>query len=119
MPKRKIMATIENKDNTVVTKTTAIYQDKKIKYMEEDNTTVVYNYTKHRLIRENNELKIEYVFSIENNTKGLLYIKELNKTMEINIKTKKIEEENINSYIEFEIDKDLFKYRIEAIKWVY
>ncbi len=49
-------------------------------------------------------------------TTGLLFIKDLNKTITINIKTKKIEEEKINSLIEFEIDKEEFKYRIEAIK---
>ena len=116
MPKRKIKATIENNDNKVLTSTTAIYQDNIIKYKEEDGTIVTYNYHKHRLIRENKELKIEYIFLEEKKTKGLLFIKELKKTMNINLKTKKIEEEKINTYIEFEIDKELFKYRIEAIK---
>ena len=119
MPKRKIKATIENNEKTVETKTTAIYQDNIIKYKEDDSTTVIYNYSKHKLIRENNEIKIEYIFSKDNNTKGLLYIKELDTTVEITIKTSIIEEEKINTYIEFEIDKDIFKYRIEAIKWVY
>lgn len=119
MPKRRIKATIENKDNTVITKTTAIYQDNIIMYKEEDNTTVIYSYSKHRLIRENKDLKIEYIFSKDKSTKGLLLIKELNTTMELEIKTKVIEEEKINTYIEFEIDKEMFKYRIEAIKWVY
>lgn len=116
MPKRKIQATIENKEDIVITKTTAIYQDNIIKYKEEDNTTVIYNYSKHRLIRENKDLKIEYLFSKDNTTKGLLIIKELNTTMDLSIKTKVIEEDKINIYIEFEIDKDIFKYRIEAIK---
>ena len=95
MPKRVIQATIENEEEKVTTKTTAIYQDNIIKYKEKDNTMVIYNYNKKKLIREN---------------------KELNKTINISIKTKKIEEEKINSYIEFEIDKDVFKYEIEAIK---
>ena len=88
MPKKKIRATIENKDEKIVTKTTAIYQDSIIKY----------------------------IFVEGKDTTGLLLIKELNKTINISIKTKKIEEEKINSYIEFEIDKDVFKYEIEAIK---
>ena len=119
MPKRKIKATIENNDNKVLTNTTAIYQDNIIKYKEDDGTTVIYNYNKHKLTRENEELKIEYIFIEKKNTKGLLFIKELNKTMEISIKTKIIEENKINTYIEFEIDKETFKYEIEAIKWVY
>ena len=119
MPKRKIKATIENSDNEVITTTTAIYQDKIIKYKEDDNSTVVYNYKKHKLTRENTEIKIEYIFSEGNETTGLLFIKDLNKTININIKTKKIEEDKINSLIEFEIDKEKFKYKIEAVKWVY
>ena len=51
-----------------------------------------------------------------NETTGLLFIKYLNKTININIKTKKIEEDKINSLIEFEIDKEKFKYKIEAVK---
>ena len=119
MPKKRIMATIENKEEKIVTKTTAIYQDNVIKYKEEDNTIVVYNYKKHKLTRDNKDIKIEYIFVEGKDTTGLLLIKELNKTINISIKTKKIEEEKINSYIEFEIDKDVFKYEIEAIKWVY
>ena len=119
MPKRKIRATIENREEKVITETTAIYRDNIIKYKEEDNTTVVYNYKKHKLVRENKELRIEYIFSDAKEMTGLLFIKELNKTININIKTRKIEEDKINISIEFEIDKDKFKYKIEAIKWVY
>ena len=110
MPKRKIKATIENSDNEVITTTTAIYQDKIIKYKEDDNSTVVYNYKKHKLTRENTEIKSNSIRYLQ------LFIKDLNKTININIKTKKIEEDKINSLIEFEIDKEKFKYKIEAIK---
>ena len=74
MPKRKIRATIENREEKVITETTAIYRDNIIKYKEEDNTTVVYNYKKHKLTRENTEIKIEYIFSEGNETTGLLFI---------------------------------------------
>ena len=90
MPKRKIRATIENREEKVITETTAIYRDNIIKYKEEDNTTVVYNYKKHKLVRENKELRIEYIFSDAKEMTGLLFIKELNKTININIKTRKI-----------------------------
>ena len=118
MPKRVIQATIENEEEKVITKTTAIYQDNIIKYKEKDNTMVIYNYNKKKLIRENKELKIEYIFSEKNNTEGKLFIKDINQSMAILIKTKKIMQDELNIYIEFNIDKKVFKYRIEAIKWV-
>ena len=88
------------------------------KYKEKDNTMVIYNYNKKKLIRENKELKIEYIFSEKNNTEGKLFIKDINQSMAILIKTKKIMQDELNIYIEFNIDKKVFKYRIEAIKWV-
>lgn len=119
MPRFKIKATIENKDEKKITEAIAIYQDDVIKYKDEDNSTVIYNYKKRKLTRDNEKIKIEYIFNLENETTGLILIKELNKTISLSIITKEIVENNNNIEIEFKLDNDLFKYRIEVIKWVY
>ena len=119
MPKFKIKATIENKDEKKITEAIAIYQDDVIKYKDDDNSTVIYNYKKRKLTRDNEKIKIEYLFNLENETTGLILIKELNKTISLSIITKEIVENNNNIEIEFKLDNDLFKYRIEVVKWVY
>lgn len=116
MPRFKIKATIENKDEKKITEAIAIYQDDVIKYKDEDNSTVIYNYKKRKLTRDNEKIKIEYIFNLENETTGLILIKELNKTISLSIITKEIVENNNNIEIEFKLDNDLFKYRIEVIK---
>lgn len=113
MPKLNIKVTVINDEDRQSFITNAIIQDEVLKYKERDNTTVIYDYKNNSLFRENNELRMEYSF---NNEKGNIFIKELNKELNIDIKTKKIERKNNDIEIEYVMEKTNFLYKIEEIK---
>lgn len=112
MSKIKIKVQIKNSNTNNEYETDAILQDEIIKYKEEDNTKVVFNYKENKLTRENNELKMIYSF---NDNKGVITVKELEREIKVEIDTKKIERKDNNIKIIFEIE-DEFIYRIEEIK---
>lgn len=116
MPKLKIKVTVINEEGKSNYETTAILCDNILKYKENKETTVLYNYEKNSLLRENSELRMDYVFDLKRKTEGILQIKELDHTVRVPIHTKKIERNNINIEINFEIEKKDFLYCIEEIK---
>ncbi len=118
MPKINIQATIKNVSDNSIVKTSAIIQDDTIKYKEDDKTIVKFNYRTNELNRENDELKMRYLFSNRKKTIGTIAIKELAKTLNIQISTKKIKRKDYNIEIEFQIEENDFLYKIEVIKWV-
>ena len=119
MSKIKISVSIINNELSNIIKTTAIKNDNILKYKEEDNTTVLFDYKKKELKRENNEIKMLLVFKKNKKTKGSIFIKELNKIVDINIYTKEINKNNNNIEIEYTIDENKHLYRIEEIIWAY
>lgn len=119
MSKINIIVSIKNTESDNTVKTSAILQDEIIKYKEDSTTTVRFNYHNMNLYRENNELRMSYQFNKEKKTKGKIFIKELNKELEVDIKTKKIKRKDNDIEIKFSTEDNEFLYRIEEIKWVY
>ena len=116
MPKTKILVTIKNEEEDTSYEVPAILQDCMIKYKEKNNTTVLYDYKKNKLVRENEDLRMDYLFDMHKQTEGIIKIKELGQVIKLIIETKKIERINHNIEIRFSIEKKDFLYKIEEIK---
>lgn len=115
MPVIKIKSIITNKEEKIITKTKGIIIDNTIKYQENDDTKVIFNYNNYELIRENKDYKIIYNFSKE---QGNITIKEINSIINIPLKTIKITQKEQFINIEYQIEEKIFNYRIEEILWV-
>lgn len=116
MPKLDVLISVKNNDSNIEYKTTAILTEDIIKYKSEDNTTEMFDYTNNKLIRENSELRMNYIFDLNKETKGTVFVKDLNRELEINIKTNKIERNKNDIEIEFVVEDNTIKYHIEVIK---
>lgn len=119
MSKESIKVTIKNNQSNSTINVNAIIQDNIIKYKEEANTIVKFDYTTNELTRENNELRLNYLFLEDNKTEGIIYVKDLKKELVLEIKTKKIQRKNYDIEIEFAVEEEEFLYKIEVIKWVF
>lgn len=113
MPKINIITRIKSKTSDLKIKTTAIIQDEILKYQEEKNKIVIFFYQENKLIRETNELKINYIFDQEKETIGTIFIKNLNKYINVPIKTIKFEKENYNVDIIYKIEKEKYHFQIK------
>ena len=114
MPIKQLKVTIKNNDETRVFKTKGVKTENSIKYVEEDNTKIVYYIKEKSLVRETHDLKIDLLFSKE---KGTIHYKKINNTYEIPIKTKQINVTDNSIYIEYLIDNNEFNYRIEVTNY--
>lgn len=119
MPKFNILSSIKSNSENLSINTTAIIQDDIIKYKEDSNTLVKFNYLTNEFIRETNEIIIKYTFIKSKNTKGLIYIKKLSKELEVEIKTTYLKRTNNDIEIKFIIEDNKFIYKIEVVKWVF
>lgn len=115
MPKIKIKTQINSNEEHQSYETNAILDGNTIKYKEKDNTTVLYNYKENHLRRENDKLRLSFLFINNKQTKGTIFIKDLNKELIILIDTKKIIKENNNIEIEYIVENNHYLYRIEEI----
>lgn len=116
MSKVRIKVEIKNSEENNLREVDAIISDSKLKYKEEENTTVVFSYLDKTLVRENNELRMDYTFDLNKETIGRIYIKELNKKLEIKIKTTKLKIENNDIEVSFIVEDNKFNYKVEVIK---
>ena len=116
MPKLDVLISVKSNDSNLEYKTTEILTEDIIKYKSEDNTTEMFDYTNNRLTRENSELRMNYIFDINKETKGTVFVKDLNRELEVNIKTNKIERNKNDIEIEFVVEDNTIKYHIEVIK---
>lgn len=116
MSKIKVSVHIKNNEEEKVQKINAILQEDTIKYKEDKTSLVTYNYKEDRLTRETNELRMIYEFEEGKKTTANIIIKNMNKELQLEIFTKKIIKKDNNIEIEFEIEKNIFLYRIEVIK---
>ena len=64
MPKLDVLISVKSNDSNLEYKTTAILTEEIIKYKSEDNTTEMFDYTNNKLIRENSELRMNYIFDL-------------------------------------------------------
>lgn len=96
----------------------AIYQEEKslLTYRDENNTLVKFNYKEHILIRENEEIKMEYKFIKNANSIGKIFIKDLNKDIYLDIKTIFFQIKNQNLNIKYNIEQEEFSYIVEVIE---
>ena len=116
MPKIKILVTIKNDANDSTYETLAITHDDIISYKEKDGTLVIYNLDTNSLVRENDELRMDYLFDMSKKTNGTITIKEYNKDVYVSILTKKIERKNNDIEVQYSIENQEFLYKIEEIK---
>lgn len=117
MPKITIKVTLITPELTDEKTYNAIYhpEENSIIYKEEDKTTTKVSLNEKRLRRENEELLMEYLFAEEKNTKGIVTVKSLNKTLELNLKAKKINQVDKNIEIHYVLENEEYKYKLEVI----
>ena len=116
MSKIKINVIIKNNNDNINFNTTAILRENKIEYIEDNNTITKFDFEKNQLIRNNNNIKMVYYFDNNNETEGLITLKDSNKTVTINITTNKIERKDHDIKIEYSIEDEVFLYQIKEIK---
>ncbi len=118
MSKVKITSSIVNVENNYFYEVFGILNKKenKITYFETDElkTKVTYSYNTNTLIRENKNLYMKYTFNKNKETKGLLEIKDIKRTLEVTIKTKNIERKNNDLKIDFLVEEEEFSYKVEV-----
>lgn len=119
MSKINIKVTIVNAEDTFEYNVPAIYkEDEKViiyKEQDEQNTSVRFNYVTKELIRENDSLILNYIFNKEKRSQGTIYIKGMEKKLDVVITTTKITRTDKNIEIEYQIENDKFIYKIEVI----
>lgn len=116
MAKIEVEVTIKNREVNECLRAQAIVQENSIKYLEKDDTKVVFDYNKNKLIRENTTMKMTYYF--DNKTESDILVKDYNRHLKFMIKTNKLKKKDYNLEVDYQIDNDKFLYRIEEIKWV-
>ena len=114
MSRKTYLISITTEGEKTTEKVKGLFKDNKITYFEKNKTKVEYNLNNHVLTRDNNEMKIVYSFS-PNNNKGNIYIKEFKKSIEINIKTISLKEDK-NIRIDFYAGDKHIIYVIEVIE---
>lgn len=119
MPKIKVLITIKTDNQEEKLETYCILEDNNLKYLEKDKTKVFLNYSKLEIIRENKKIRMELKFDIKKETSGKILIRGIQKEVIIPIKTTKINKNNNNLQLEYQIEDQKFFYQVEEIKWVY
>ncbi len=112
MANKKLRITIINNDSNSSYDVLGTYNNNIYEYREPDtDTKVLFDAKKLTLSRSNEEIDMTYDF---NNGIGNIFIKELNKELEITIKVleKEIKEEKIS--LKYLIEEDIFNYKIEV-----
>lgn len=85
-------------------------KNNKISYQEEDKTLVLYHQQEKRLIRENDQLYMEFDFK---NDKAIVYIKSLKKETNLKIKTNKIIQDKNLIDIDYYLEDEHYQYKIQ------
>ena len=120
MPKINIEVSLITNDKEEKCKYKAILKkdQKEFLYNEQDNkkTKVKYNCLKKELIRENKELLMIFNFDETKNTFCKIFIKDLKKDIYLSIKTTSIYEDNNRIEINYLLENEAYKYKIEVIK---
>lgn len=116
--KKTVRITTISNGHEVRYDTKAIIHDNSIIYVEKDEkkTKTYFNYDKNQLIRENKELSLKYNFDKNKKTTGQLLVYELQKYVTLKIETKKLVRFEYNIEIDFMVENEPIKYKIEVIK---
>jgi len=89
-------------------------------YKEENKTITTYDYKNDIFTRENDEMRIQYQFRLNEVTENKVLVKNINSEININIFTKKLEKKSDYIEIIYEIENNEFIYKIkkEMEVWV-
>ena len=118
MSKVNIRTILKTQEKTYDYYIPAIFKEDEevIIYKEKDDqkTTTSFNYKTKELTRENDSLKMHYKFNKNKNSKGTIFVKELDRSLDLIIKTTNILRCGNNIEIEFLVEGQLFNYKIEV-----
>lgn len=111
MNKKSKISLITNKEKLTYEVNIEIKNDK-INYQENGDmlTSVLYDKTSRILIRDNKEIYMEYDFNIN---KASIYIKDLKKEINLELRTKNIVESDKLIDIEYLLDNEVYRYIID------
>ena len=109
----KITTITNNKIDNYITN--GIINDNILIYLEKDHTKTKYDYNNNCLIRENNNIRMNYNFINKKQTIGKIYINELRKNIDVILKTNNIVIDNYNLYINFYVEDETIEYKIEVL----
>ena len=105
---------LKTNDNTIKYDILLTIKNNKINYFEKNSDTNVFlSLDEKILIRDNKDIYLEYNFS---KNQGVVFIKELQNNININLITNKFNVENDKVEIEYQIDDDRYNYLIE-MEW--
>lgn len=118
MSKVNIHTILKTQEKTYEYEVPAIFKEdeKVILYKEQDEqrTTTSFNYRTKELIRENDSLRMHYIFNKDKNSRGTILVKEFGRSLDLIIKTTKILRCENNIEIEFLVEGQPFNYKIEV-----
>ena len=116
MNKNAKVSLITNKEKLTYEVNIEIKNDK-INYQENNDelTSVLYDKTSRILIRDNKEIYMEYDFNMN---KASIYIKDLKKEINLELRTKNIVESDKLIDIEYLLDNEVYRYIID-MEWYY
>ncbi len=111
MNKKSKISLITNKEKLTYEVNIEIKNDK-INYQENNDelTSVLYDKTSRILIRDNKEIYMEYDFNMN---KASIYIKDLKKEINLELRTKNIVESDKLIDIEYLLDNEVYRYIID------
>lgn len=111
MNKKSKISLITNKEKLTYEVNIEIKNDK-INYKENNAelTNVLYDKTSRILIRDNKEIYMEYDFNMN---KASIYIKDLKKEINLELRTKNIVESDKLIDIEYLLDNEVYRYIID------
>lgn len=116
--KKDFLITLLTKENTQKYKVNLELKNNIYRYNEdkEKKTLVEFNTQKNILKRENEDLSMEFLFVEGKSTIGKIYIKDMNKYLDVVIETEKIIKKDLNIKIIYYLEKDLYEYSIEIVQ---
>lgn len=116
MPKTNLEVNLKSKDeNTKYEIIGNLNKEKRIiTYFEptKEKTKVEYFYNENKLLRNNDLLEMTYYFDLKNKTQGIINVKDLNKKVYVEIKTKELIIKDYNVIIKFLVENQEFIYNI-------
>ena len=118
MPKTKVKITTKSNNITDTYEIKVLLKDNKLMYYEPNKTKVIFDYENNILTRNNKEISMEYKFDLENKTIGYIEVKELGKSLNLNIKTKQFLSDNKNIDLVFFVEEEEICYKLEVLEWV-
>ena len=125
MLKFKVLITIKSQNTDIKYETEATYNEKNnyLYYFEtdEDKTFAIYDFAKNILKRDNLKMYQEFQFLKNNITINQINLKDLNRSLEIEIFTSNVISDKPNITVNYLLNAEKYLYKIEVLeelKWV-